>query len=69
MLGERGEFTSFPAWTDGALIAGFGNVPTIVLGPGDLALAHAPAEAIPVAEIEAAARLFAALAVGFCAGA
>lgn len=69
VLGERGEFTSFPAWTDGALIAGFGNVPTIVLGPGDLALAHAPAEAIPVAEIEAAARLFAALAVGFCAGA
>ncbi len=69
VLGERGEFTSFPAWTDGALIAGFGNVPTIVLGPGDLALAHAPAEAIPVAEIEAAARLFAVLAVGFCAGA
>ena len=22
VLGERGEFTSFPAWTDGALIAG-----------------------------------------------
>lgn len=69
VLGARGEFTSFPAWTDGALIAGFGGVPTIVLGPGDLALAHAPAEAIPVAELEAAARLFAALAVGFCAGA
>lgn len=69
VIGARDDFTSFPAWTDGALIAGFGHVPTIVLGPGDLALAHAPAEAIPVAELEAAARLFAALAVEFCAGA
>ena len=69
VIGARGEFTSFPAWTDGALLAGFAHVPTIVLGPGDLALAHAPAEAIPVAELEAAARVFAALAVEFCAGA
>lgn len=66
VLGESGEFTSFPAWTDGALLAGVGGVPTIVLGPGDLALAHAPAESIPVAELEAAARLYAALAVEFC---
>lgn len=69
VLGERGEFTSFPAWTDGALLAGFGGVPTIVLGPGDLTFAHSPVESIPVAEIGEAARLYAALAVDFCAGA
>ncbi len=69
VTGRRGEFTSFPAWTDGALLAGFGGVPTIVLGPGDLAFAHSPIESIPVAEIGEAARLYAALAVDFCAGA
>src|SRR6185503_20483240 len=46
VLGERataGERpVAFPAWTDGALIANFAGIPTIVLGPGDLADAHSP---------------------------
>jgi len=54
---------AFPAWTDGALLAAFGGVPTIVLGPGDLADAHSPRESIAVAEIDAAARIYAALAL------
>jgi acetylornithine deacetylase/succinyl-diaminopimelate desuccinylase len=58
---------AFPAWTDGALLAAFSGIPTVILGPGDLALAHAPRESIPVAEIETAARLYAAAALAFCA--
>ncbi len=67
--GEAGEPIAFPAWTDGALLATFGGLPTIVWGPGDLALAHAPEESIEIAELERAARLYAEAALLFCAGA
>ncbi|HEV8632326.1 MAG TPA: M20/M25/M40 family metallo-hydrolase [Thermoanaerobaculia bacterium] len=60
---------AFPAWTDGALLARFGGLPTIVLGPGDLADAHSPRESIAVAELETAARLYAALALELVGGA
>jgi acetylornithine deacetylase/succinyl-diaminopimelate desuccinylase-like protein len=59
---------AFPAWTDGALLAGFAKIPTVVVGPGDLAFAHSPREAIPTAEIDQAAELYARLALDFCAG-
>lgn len=56
---------TFPAWTDGGTLAAHGT-PVVVLGPGDLALAHSPREAVAVAEIEEAARLYAASAALFC---
>ncbi len=68
VCGEAGEFTTFPAWTDGALLANFGGIPSVILGPGDLSLAHSPREAVAVAELTEAARLYAALALDFCAG-
>lgn len=67
VCGAAGALTSFPAWTDGALLSAYAGIPTIVVGPGDLALAHAPHEAIAVDEIEAAARFYARLAERFCA--
>lgn len=54
---------AFPAWTDGALLAAFAGIPTIVVGPGDLADAHSPRESIGVAELEEGARIYAALAL------
>ena len=69
VTGAAADFTSFPAWTDGALLAGFGGVPAVVLGPGDLADAHSPRESIAIAELEQAVRIYAELAVDFCAGA
>lgn len=63
--GSEPVFGAFPAWTDGGFFAGAG-VPTVVLGPGDLALAHTPWESVPVAELEAAARIYAGLALCFC---
>jgi acetylornithine deacetylase/succinyl-diaminopimelate desuccinylase-like protein len=59
---------AFPAWTDGALLDAFGGVPTVVLGPGDLADAHSPRESLATDELEAAARLYAAIALAFLAG-
>jgi succinyl-diaminopimelate desuccinylase len=64
---ERG--TAFPAWTDAALLSNFAWIPSIVLGPGDLAVAHSPRESISIAEVEEAARIYARTALLFCTGA
>jgi len=45
------------AWTDAALLNEAG-VPTVCFGPGDIALAHAAEEFVPVGEIETAQRVF-----------
>ncbi len=67
VCGSPGELTTFPAWTDGALLAEFGGIPSMVLGPGDLALAHSPSESVAVEELEQAARIYALSAIGFIA--
>jgi acetylornithine deacetylase/succinyl-diaminopimelate desuccinylase-like protein len=71
VTGRRGnpEATSFPAWTDGALLWNFGRVPTVVLGPGDLAHAHSPREALSVDELFEAAAIYLDTASRYCAGA
>lgn len=57
---------AFPAWTDGALLARFGGIPSVVLGPGDLAVAHSPREHVPLAQVAEAARIYAATALELC---
>ena len=47
-------------WTEAALLAEVG-VDAVVIGPGDIARAHAPDEWVPVAELEAARTMFAEL--------
>lgn len=60
-------FGVFPAWSDGALLSRFARIPAIILGPGELACAHAPAESIAVEDVHAAAAIYAATALRFCA--
>jgi acetylornithine deacetylase/succinyl-diaminopimelate desuccinylase len=64
--GREPEFDAFPAWTDGGMLAGAAGIPTVILGPGDLSLAHSPREALPVAELVEAARFYAAAVREFC---
>jgi acetylornithine deacetylase/succinyl-diaminopimelate desuccinylase len=59
--------TTFPAWTDAALLSHFGGIPSLVCGPGDLAVAHTPGEFVPLEEVEAAARIYARATLAFCA--
>ncbi|MGB5657869.1 MAG: M20 family metallopeptidase [Thermoanaerobaculia bacterium] len=66
--GSAGGTGDFPAWTDGALLAEFGGIPTVILGPGNLQLAHSPREAIEVEQVLEAARLYALTALDFCQG-
>lgn len=53
------------AWTDAALLNAAG-VPTICFGPGDIALAHAAEEFVPVREIEVATRVLTRVVTDWC---
>jgi len=53
------------AWTDAALLNAVG-VPTICFGPGDIALAHAAEEFVPVEEIEVATRVLTRVVTDWC---
>ena len=53
------------AWTDAALLNGAG-IPAVCYGPGDIALAHAAAEWVPLAEVEQAASVLTRLASEWC---
>jgi len=55
------------AWTDAALLNEAG-IPTVCFGPGDIALAHAAEEFVPIAEIEIATRVLARVVQDWCAG-
>ncbi|HEU5151897.1 MAG TPA: ArgE/DapE family deacylase [Iamia sp.] len=55
-----------PFGTDLRLLTGLGGIPTVHYGPGDVDLAHAPDEAVPLAEVEATARVLALLALDVC---
>jgi acetylornithine deacetylase/succinyl-diaminopimelate desuccinylase len=53
--------------TDARILVHDAGVPAIVLGPGDLSLAHSTAERIPVADLVTAARVYARLYAAFLA--
>lgn len=54
------------AWTDAALLNEAG-IPTICFGPGDIGLAHAAEEYVPIADIAAATRVLGRVVEEWCA--
>lgn len=57
ILSREGEFIGLPYWTDGSALAQNG-VQTVICGPGDIARAHGPLEAVEVNQLEKAASLY-----------
>lgn len=53
------------AWTDAALLNEAG-IPAVCFGPGDISLAHAAEEFVPVVEIEQATRVLARVVRNWC---
>lgn len=66
--GVRESIGGMSAWTDAALLNAAG-IPAICFGPGDIALAHAAEEYVPVREIEDATRVLTELALRWTASA
>ena len=68
-LRERGEAVTvegMSAWTDAALLNDAG-IPAVCFGPGDISLAHAAEEYIPLDEIDRAAAVLTSFASRWCA--
>ncbi len=55
-----------PWGTDGGLLGKIGNIPTLVIGPGETKVAHYPNEFIKLNEVQLAAKLFARTLITWC---
>lgn len=66
VLGRDAEAKGATFWTDAGLLNGLAGIPTLVLGPGDIACAHGVDERIEVKQLAQAARIYAGLALDLC---
>ncbi|HYO43658.1 MAG TPA: ArgE/DapE family deacylase [Candidatus Limnocylindrales bacterium] len=60
ITGRRPELLGVPYGADMRLFLDVGDTPCVIFGPGDVRLAHAANERVPLAEVEACARVLAA---------
>jgi acetylornithine deacetylase len=58
--GHRPDLVGVPYGADMRLFIGVGETPCVIFGPGDVRLAHAADERVPLSEVEACARVLAA---------
>lgn len=62
----KGDVTAFPAWSDAGAISSVTDSKCIVMGPGDLGVAHSIHEYIKVADVEDAALVYGLTAMYYC---
>ena len=62
LTGRRPAEAAAPYGSDLRLYTGVGGIPTLHYGPGDVRLAHAPRESVPLAEVVQVARALALVA-------
>lgn len=65
--GRKEQAVGVPYWTDGAVIALSGSIPTCIFGPGDISVAHSPDEYVIVDDVLRAAEIYGNVARRFCA--
>ena len=63
--GNGASVEGLSCWTDAALLTAAG-IPAVCFGPGDIAVAHAAEEYVPVEEVERATDVLAALVTAWC---
>jgi acetylornithine deacetylase len=63
VTGRRPSLVGVPYGADMRLFVGVGDTPCVIFGPGDVRLAHGADERVPLAEVEACARVLAAWVV------
>lgn len=60
------EITAFPAWSDAGAISSVTDSRCVVMGPGDLGVAHSVHEYIDTADMEEAALIYGLTAFAYC---
>jgi acetylornithine deacetylase len=65
-VGRDSRLGGLDNWHDGATFTVEAGIPAICLGPGDIALAHTTAEAVPIADLVACSQALAVAALRFC---
>lgn len=65
-IGRQVVIRPFPAWTDAGFIANNTSSKCIVMGPGDLAVAHSVDECIDIRQMKDAAAIYADIANRYC---
>ena len=64
VTGRRPKARGVPYGADMRLFVNVGDTPCVIFGPGDVRLAHGADESVPLAEVEACARVLAAWVAG-----
>jgi len=62
------KIVSFQAWTDASLLSNFGNIPSVVFGPGYLKDAHSDVEFIDLYQLKKAYEIYTLTSIDFCNG-
>ena len=65
-LSGLGRIVGVPYWTDGSILWNRAKIPTCLFGPGDIAVAHGPAEHVKMEDVLRAARVYAETAAAYC---
>lgn len=66
VLGTKAELSYFPAWTDAALLSNYGNIPTVVFGPGYMSGCHSKDEFVEVSQLVESCITYALTSMDYC---
>lgn len=66
VIGKEPEITRRRGWTDAALLSNFGNIPTVVTGPGNIAYSHTKDERIEIKHLVDYVDIYGNIAIDFC---
>ncbi len=66
ITGQEPLLRGMPYGADMRLLINYGEIPTVMFGPGDVRKAHQPDEFVPIAELETAVRTLALTVLRFC---
>lgn len=63
---RKNEVSAFPAWSDAGFISSNCNSQCVVMGPGNLAVAHSTEEQIKISDLQEAATVYGLTALNYC---
>lgn len=66
VLEKEARLSTKRGWTDASLLFNFGNIPTIVYGPGNISYSHTKNEQVAVKELKEAVEVYFLAAAEFC---